>query len=179
MSRYALLGDSYIARLERSHFRFLEIADCEIRYFGRGGMRASNVPADLWSRLVDFHPTHVFIHLGGNDITAVTTGGVIFSLIDAVVKRLKEAGVQHVFVGQVLPRTQVRGPTLTPAMYRQQARYANRLLHSAYGRYYVFTNIRVPKDLDTDGVHLNHLGMIRFGCKIDRAFKYISNHPQT
>ena len=41
----------------------------EVRFFGRGGMRAGHVPNEEWRQLKLYSPDYVVLHLGGNDLS--------------------------------------------------------------------------------------------------------------
>ena len=82
MSRVAVFGDSYVRRLGCYEFNWRA---GQIRFFGRGGMRAGSVPGSLWQEIRDYAPTHVFLLLGGNDISVSSDPATITrSLLDLV-----------------------------------------------------------------------------------------------
>jgi len=168
MARYALLGDSYITRLERFGFEFNTRETGEVRYFGKGGMSTQNISAPLWDRLIAYSPTHVFIHLGGNDISADVTAEQIFERVVETVRLLYSSGVRLVFIGKILPRSHPRGMSIPS--YRSKCEGVNRLLRQRYHRYFIITRVNPSRHLLPDGVHLNTKGLFRFAYKVQRAF---------
>ena len=99
MSRVAVFGDSYVRRLGCYEFNWRA---GQIRFFGRGGMRAGSVPGSLWQVMRDYAPTHVFLLLGGNDISVSSDSVTIArSLLDLVASL---SDIAHVFVGEITTR---------------------------------------------------------------------------
>ena len=115
MSRVAVFGDSYVRRLGCYEFNWSagNWRAEQIRFFGRGGTRAGSVPGSLWQEMRDYAPTHVFLLLGGNNISVNSDPATIVrSLLDLVASL---SDIAHVFVGEILPRWDIsRSPGLTP-----------------------------------------------------------------
>ena len=51
----------------------------KLKYFCRGDMREDEVDNKSWLYLLEYKPTHVFIHVGGNDISSTRETDDVFS----------------------------------------------------------------------------------------------------
>ena len=93
-------------------------------------------------------PNVIFLAIGGNDISVLSTAADIFEDICKLVKTFKEAGVQEVFISEKLPRAEFsksKPPGLTKARFNQQRKAINGLLRERYGdRLIKFTDLRCP-----------------------------------
>ena len=178
MSRVAIFGDGYVRKL--GCFEFSWRAG-QIRFFGRDGMRAGNVPGSLWQEMRDYAPTHVFLLLGGNDISVSSDPATIArSLLDLAASL---PDVAHVFVGEILPRGDFSlSPGLTPESFERQRHRVSRILRSSLGRRLVPFHIRLKypdgsyhRDYCRDRVHLSEFGMRKCLVKLFRITRQHQN----
>ena len=66
--KFAVFGDSYVSRQGRFGAAFQFPDHSTVRFFGRGGMCALDIPDDLWEEMLVYRPNICILHLGGNDI---------------------------------------------------------------------------------------------------------------
>ena len=174
--KYAVFGDSYVARFERSKLS-LGLPG-EVQFFGRGGMRVSQVPNAEWRRLLDFAPDYVMLHIGGNDLGVHSVPRTVADGILTMVEELRSAGAMRVFVCEVVPRGCVsRSPGLTLDCFERQRKSLNQILHRALGHCYVPLHFRAAgkdgvlhSDYASDRVHFSDKGMVRYRKTLRRAF---------
>lgn len=178
MARYAVFGDSYVRRL-RDFRDFSLNMDGEVRFFCLGGMRVHDVPDWLWSKLMQYQATHVFINLGGNDVSINSCPRAVAERILGLIEALAEAGATHVVVGEILQRDDFRkSPGLTAECYEKQRHQINKIIQRRIGRQYVHFKLAVHQkngklhgDYDRDRVHLSKKGLKKYLYTIKRAFK--------
>ena len=134
MNRYTIFGDSYVARLRDSDYADLFIPNAKVCYFGQGGLKLEHVQHHPeWKRLLDWRPTHVFFHCGGNSFKSTTTPLNVFQLLRRLVRQLSPATV---YVGEILPRGSTRKKItgLTIKTFDEFRKEFNSLLIQEYGR---------------------------------------------
>ena len=90
MSRVAVFGDSYVRRLRCYEFNW------------RAGQIRCSVPGSLWQEMRDYGPTHVFLLLGGNDISVSSDPATIARSLLGLVASISD--IAHVFVEEILPQ---------------------------------------------------------------------------
>ena len=174
--KYAVFGDSYVARLGRS-----DLPLClpgEVRFFGRGGMRAGHVPNEEGRQLSLYSPDYVVLHLGGNDLSMESVPRAVGDMILSMVEELLSSGVRGVLVCQVVPRACVsRSPGLTIDSYERQRKSLNQILHRALGPSYVPLHFRavgkdgkLHQDYATNRVHFSERGLVKYRKTLKRAF---------
>ena len=95
----------------------------KLKDFCRGDMRADEVDKS-WSDLLEYKPTHVFIHVGGNDISSTSETDDKFLPIKALVQELWRRNVV-VMVGEVMPRLWYKDPVLTYETYEKKCKSVN------------------------------------------------------
>ena len=122
MARIAVYGSSHVKRLAQ-YFKTRPFL-FRLKYFCRGGMRADEVDNQSWLDLLEYKPTHVFIHVGGNDISSTSETDDIFLPIKALVQELWRRNVV-VMVGEVMPRLSYRDPALTFDIYERKRKSLN------------------------------------------------------
>ena len=101
--RVAIFGDSIPRDLGNSQISDLRIEE-EVRYFCIGGLslqRCYKHRHPVYLDLLQYQPTDVFLHLGGNDFRAWVPVRDVIELMAAVVDELYPA---RVFIGDILPR---------------------------------------------------------------------------
>ena len=117
MCRIALLGDSYISRLERFCDGNLKIPG-HVKFFGKGGMRT---PSDFLDGLLAFQADVVFLSLGGNHIQYNSTPKEIISRILSIRETLITNGVKTVFIAEISERgCFTKSPQLTAKAFNAQ-----------------------------------------------------------
>ena len=137
------------------------MADVDVRFFGRGGMRASAYDETIYAELVDFRPHSVVVVLGGNDVSSTSTVDGILSAITSLVNRLQADGVVDVRLVEVPPRFKFRDPALTLRRNRGFRLAINRRLAAIGPVIRLDRRIR-KKHVAKDGVHLTLEGMTLF-----------------
>ena len=100
--KISIVGSSYIARLERYCSNDLGIPG-DVRFHGKGGLKAGRVPSTLVQDDLNFNPDVVFLHCGANDIGANTSERDITAKIVEFADRLAGNGAV-VYVGELIPR---------------------------------------------------------------------------
>lgn len=174
--KFAVFGDSYVARLGRS-----DLSLClpgEVRFFGRGGMRAGHVPNAEWGQMKFYSPDYVALHLGGNDLSMESVPRAVADRILSMVEELLSSGVRGVLVCEVVPRACVsRSPGLTLDSYERQRKSLNQILHRALGSSYVPLHFRVVgrdgrlhHDYAADRIHFSDRGLVKYRKTLKRAF---------
>ncbi|KAL3862924.1 hypothetical protein ACJMK2_004707 [Sinanodonta woodiana] len=135
----------------------LRTENMNLTFDGRSG---AVIPHFFDSELnISYIPDAVFIKLGENDIERFNRTEILANILRLVIT-LKEKGVRHVFVGQLLPRKSTR--TMTPKQYYYGRRFINRrlslLFHGQKGD--TFQKIQKFRSIymHRDGVHLSNLG---------------------
>lgn len=93
MYRPALLGDSYISRLERFCDGDLKVPG-HVKFFGKSGMRTDSMPSDFLNGLLAFKADVVFLSVGGNDIQYNSTPKEIIRRILSIRETLIINGVK-------------------------------------------------------------------------------------
>ena len=100
MHMIKIFGDSYIARLEDSKYADLRLPGPTVRYFEKGGLALEQVQHSVeWRRMIDWRPTHVSFHCGGNSFNSRTTPLELFKLTQRLICQLSPA---RVFIGESL-----------------------------------------------------------------------------
>ena len=124
-----------------------------------------------WLDLLAYKPTHVFIHVGGNDISSTSETDDIFLPIKTLVQELWRRNVV-VMVGEVMPRLSYRDPALTFDIYERKRKSLNdklrRFLKKNYRLIFVqgLFNDRPHRDLDEDLVHLSDFGQKKYSMAL-------------
>ena len=59
-----------------------------MKYFCRSGMKTAEVKYQEWLNLLSAKPTHVFKHVGSNDISSTSTTDDVFLPIKRIVQEL-------------------------------------------------------------------------------------------
>ena len=117
-----------------------------------GGLQASTVTHTMVKKMRAARPNFIFLAIGGNDISVLSTAADIFEDICKLVKTFKEASVQEVFISEILPRddfSKSKPPGLTKACFYRQRKAINGLLRERYGDCLIkFTDLRCPRDYD-------------------------------
>ena len=101
MAKIALLGDSYVTRLEKFCLGDLKVPG-DVRFFGVGGMKLENY-AQALEGVKLFHPDAVFINLGGKSFSPKTEPRQLAEQLVNVVNELKVIGVK-VFLAEIKER---------------------------------------------------------------------------
>ena len=76
-----------------------------VRFFGRGGMCALNIPDDLWKEMLVYQPNICILHLGGNDINPSIDVVRVFKTVMERMDTLRERSI-HVVIGEILFRAE-------------------------------------------------------------------------
>ena len=173
MARIAIYGSSHVKRLSK-YFQTRPFL-FKMKHFCRGGMRADEVNNQSWKDMLKYKPAHVFIHVGGNDITSTSETDDIFLPIKALVQELWLRNVV-VIVGDVMPRLDFRDKALTHDVYEQKRKSLNdklrRFMRKNFRMIYVqaLFHGRPHRDLDEDLVHLSDYGQKKYSMALYRAF---------
>ena len=173
MARIAIYGSSHVKRLskyfKRRPFLF------KLKYFCHGGMRADEVDNQSWKDMLAYKPTHVFIHVGGNDISSTSETDYIFLPIKTLVQELWRRNVV-VMVGEVMPRLSYRDEALTYEVYEQKRKSLNdklrRFMRKNFRMIYTqgLFHDRPHRDLDpADLVHLSGYRQKKYSMALYRA----------
>lgn len=176
MARYAVFGDSYVRRL--GEFGGNYDVEGEVECFGVGGMRTDSIPNWLWQKMEEFAPTHVFIHLGGNDISSTSSPREIANRLLELRDHFLANGVRKVWVGEIMPRGRFgRSPGLTGQSFEKQRKSINQILHRQIGPWLTFFFMHAftldgknSPDYSKDMVHLSPSGMTKYQAVIRRSF---------
>ena len=140
MESLAVFGDSYVDRMGQARLN-IHALGVRVRYFGVPGLGLSAAKQHpKWTALKISSPTQVFLHVGGNSIDTKTAEGTVVDGILSMRDELLEAGVQRVFIGEILPRGDVsrsRDPELTVAAYDEKRKTINRALQRRLGRWFI------------------------------------------
>lgn len=166
MTRYAIFGDSYVSRQQRFGGTFPFPG--EVRFFGRGGMRAQSIPEAMWEELLDFAPDVCVLHFGGNDINRQASVRDIAESILHRVGELEDLGVS-VIVAEILPRKRVRGNIDQPTFDRMRKAINVKLRRKLRSRF-AFLRVHVDTHYLTDGVHLSLTGQYQYHWALLRVF---------
>ena len=173
MARIAIYGSSHVKRLSK-YFKTRPFL-FKLKYFCRGGMRADEVDNQSWKDMLAYKPTHVFIHVGGNDISSTSETDDIFLPIKTLVQELWRRNVV-VMVGEVMPRLSYREEALTYEVYEQKRKSLNdklrRFMRKNFRMIYVqgLFHDRPHRDLDpADLVHLSDYGQKKYSMALYRA----------
>ncbi|KAL3862970.1 hypothetical protein ACJMK2_004753 [Sinanodonta woodiana] len=154
-----ILGSSFVRRLMffTGCSSLLRTEHMNVTFDGRSG---AVIPDFFDSELnISYIPDVVFIKLGENDIERFSRTEILANILRLVIT-LKEKGVRHVFVCQLLPRKSTR--TMTPKQFYYGKRFINRrlsrLFHGQKG--VTFQKIRKFRNIymHRNGVHLSNLG---------------------
>ena len=135
----------------------------KLKYFCHGDMRADEVDNKSWLYLLEYKPTHVFIHVGGNDISSTIETDDIFLPIKALVQELWRRNVV-VMVGEVMPSLWYKDPVLTYETYEKKCKSVNdKLRQFLKGNYrpnfvHGLFKGRPHRDLNEDLVHFSDFG---------------------
>ena len=100
MPVFGLFRSSYVARLDD----FCMHVPGQCVFQGRGGLQASTVTHTMVKKMTAARPNFIFLAIGSNDISVLSTAADIFEDICKLVKTFKEARVQEVFISEILPR---------------------------------------------------------------------------
>ena len=169
MARIAVYGLSHVKRLAQ-YFKTRPFL-FRLKYFCRGGMRADEVDNQSWLDLLEYKPTHVLIHVDGNDISITSETDDIFLPIKALVQELWRRNVV-VMVGEVMPRLLYRDPALTFDIYERKRKSLNdklqRFLKKNYRPLFVrgLFNGGPHRDLDEDLVHLSDFDQKKYSMAL-------------
>ena len=173
MPVFGLFGSSYVARLDDFCGGDMHVPG-QCVFQGRGGLQASTVTHTMVKKMTAARPNFIFLAIGGNDISVLSTAADIFEDICKLVKTFKEAGVQEVFISEILPRadfSKSKPPGLTKARFDRQRKAINGVLRERYGdRLIKFTDLRCPRDYDDDLVHLSEGGLRKYFFRIRLLF---------
>ena len=157
MARYCLFGDSYIKRMKSFCQGDLNLPGTAT-FIYKGGLRTDTVSADMIERLKKEKPSHVFLSIGGNDISPVSKPYQIYQAICALVKEFEDAGAE-VLISEILPRGDFSRSTpkgLTWSKFEKDRKQINRKLVQTFGKRLVtFKDIKCPRDYLKDMVHLS------------------------
>ena len=160
MPVFHLFGSSYAARLQDFCCVDMHVLG-QCLFQGQGGLHTSTV-TDIMVEMTAARPNFIFLAIEGNDNSVIFKPEDIFADICNLMKVFKEAGVQEVFVAEILPRayfSKSKQPELTKAHFDRQRMEINGLLQEKYGdRLIKFRDIRCPRDYDKDLVHLSETG---------------------
>ena len=177
--RFAVFGDSYVSRQGRFGMQMHFGDGSKVKYFGLGGMRAGDVDAELWKKLIRYRPNVCLLHLGGNDITRTCVVKDLFKKVWDLVTKLQELGC-HVVVGEVLPRAEgsLRGVSLD--IFERVRTALNRKLRRVLKENFLFFRVchwyplgpdgGLHYHYDRDGVHLSKSGMRQYHDTLQTEF---------
>lgn len=159
MAKVALVGSSYVSRLEKFCEGDLKIPG-EVKFFGVSGMRADNIPQNKINEILIFKPDIVIILVGGNDICDNSSPNDIVKNIKNLVDELKENAVQFIYVSEILPRGKFKySVELTIERFNSQKKKINKKLQNfANASVISMKKIKYPEDYIRDCVHLNDSG---------------------
>lgn len=187
MERIAILGHSFVARLEQDllmegQLQFNKDLDLPSNYMVKFfGLRGATTHHILYSRQFqdckNFHPTRVFLQIGENDIgSAVSTIDVIQGIRRVVDSLISFSSVKRVIVGSLFHRTKLRG--LTAEDYNFRVDQINIFLQRFYAtsktvHFWGIRGLMRPTwDIWTsDGIHLNHSATRKYTAQIRMAVK--------
>lgn len=179
MAKFAIFGDSYVKRLERfcRNGTKLQVPG-NVQFFGKGGLRTDKMDNKLYSDCLHSQAHTVILHVGGNDITPISSPRDIFNRIQAMVKDLTDMEVKNVYVCEILTRGDFsKCPGLTKEVFDRQRKKINSLLQRKYRNFYVrFSDIKYPSDYLSDLIHLQYYedrdnksqGMKKYLCRMKR-----------
>ncbi|XP_053383449.1 uncharacterized protein LOC128549814 [Mercenaria mercenaria] len=161
---FVVFGDSYVSRLEKyvKNHPF-DLNDSEVKFYGVPGMSTVRKFHDKFQimladkpnylRKYYYHFRFVFVNLGGNDINSSCNPQQIFENIVTIVKQLKNAGVEHVFVASIVERGSFLSWTgCNSNMFNKVRRSINCKLSVKFKEHYVdvgkkLRKIKIPKTL--------------------------------
>lgn len=186
MERIALVGHSYIARLEddikRGHLDFginLNLPeDYLVGYFGfRGATSSSLVDSPQMQVCKEWKPHKVFLQVGGNVISPVMSAVDVVQGIRGVADRFLDfESVESVIIGSLFHRTRPRG--MTAEDYNVQVDRVNKFLKKFYQqdtRVHFWTIRGLVKPSwniwTSDGTHLNNSATMKYAQQIRMAVR--------
>ena len=116
------------------------------------------------------------MNLGGNDINSSCHPQQIFDRIAAIVQRLKDAGVEEVFVASIVERGRFKAYTgCDSTMFNKVRRSVNEKLSTAFRGHYVDVGkkLRFPRDYDRDLIHpgWNEGGLWKLRSAVYRCYR--------
>ena len=174
MAKIALLGDSYVTRLEKFCLGDLKVPG-DVRFFGVGGMKLENYAQALESVKL-FHPDAVFINLGGNSISPKTEPSQLAEQLVNIVTELKVIGVKKVFLAEIKERGRFKPDKLDKKCFDAQRTKINKILRKRFGNdFIVFQDIKYPRDYAADLVHFNDRGTQKFFYSVRRVLFSFKN----
>ena len=119
----------------------------DVRFFGKGGMRASSALCSKeLNDLIEFQPHVTFVVLGGNDVKDSCVPHTIFSDIKNVVRTLHDYGISRVYVCEIIPRGNFKkAPGITETRFNAIMKVINKKLKKEYGHFCVnMSDIKYP-----------------------------------
>ncbi|KAK3106075.1 hypothetical protein FSP39_013365 [Pinctada imbricata] len=157
MAKFGLLGSSYVSRLSRYMHHDMRLPGY-VAFWGRGGMKTDNIPEEIWEEIADFKPNCIFMHIGGNDISATVNPRDVAKRILDIRDSLIEKGVKTVFVGEIVRRrpSQKYTPGLTAQEFDRLRKIVNSALKKRLGKNLIrFKDISFPNDYCDDLIHFS------------------------
>ena len=170
MTRFAVFGDSFVSRLEKSMSR-----TTAYRFFGKSGMSTRRKIDEKLCQLLEFQPDVVFMNVGGNDIRSTTSIEELVKQIKSLVAYLQSSGVRRVYVASIVERGSFPSFTgLSKSKFNKIRRSVNKKLQKHFGKDFIDVggDLRYPRHYDRDMVHpgLREGGMQIFRTVIERCF---------
>lgn len=140
-----------------------------VRFFGKGGMRAghydewllndnfddNNTWMSILGDLLQFNPSACFICLGGNDIKEESNPADIVQKILRITDKMKDCGVRKIYISEISERGCFKkSPGLTKESFEIKRNAINKKLKKIFKDDFVtFKSVRYPGDYDDDLVH--------------------------
>ncbi|XP_053402724.1 uncharacterized protein LOC128558010 [Mercenaria mercenaria] len=156
MKMYAIFGDSYISRLNKFNHGVLYDFNKKCKFYGVPGMSTQRKFEPEFQKMMMDKPKYVFLLLGGNDINRECEVIEIVNNIEHIVKRLKNNGVERVFVSSIAARGAFPAWTrLEKTRFDKVRRAINGKLFMVYKGDFVNLEkkLKFPKHYDKDLVH--------------------------
>ena len=182
-----LYGDSYVSRLKNFCAAELRVP-ANVCWFERSGVRSDFLDKkgkfDMaakanYDRMKTLRPDVAFLNVGGNDLTTTSNPREVYGRILCLVDELKQAGVQLIYVAEILTRGDFKkcpDPKMNKVSFDLQRKKINTLLAKELKERFVkFSDIRYPADYDADLVHLldfssdtNNTGLKKYESRLRR-----------
>ncbi|OWF44386.1 hypothetical protein KP79_PYT22806 [Mizuhopecten yessoensis] len=157
MANTAILGHSFVTRLERARTGLLD----DVLFFGKGGATSTSlIHSDVFKKFMTTDVSKVFLQVAGNEISAMSTLEGIVGNIDQRV--LEKPDPPTIIIGSIFYRYRPRGMMATE--YNIQVEALNDALARKYRQHpkvYVYAWSlrglrRLKRSYFVGGVHLNH-----------------------
>lgn len=133
-AKVLIIGHSFISRLERLLGQSelfpadVNLAQCEIRWFGISGRRAESLlrDQDLQNCIHSFKPAVIILQIGGNDICYARPEKVACNISELIKTLGKFECVQVSVIFELFIR--IRPRNISPQMYEERRKIINNML---------------------------------------------------